>query len=124
LAKGHPSVSFTLSVPQHAPKLAALTVELPGGISFVRHRAHRRLVITGVRLIGAQIKSLSLSHGHLVITLRRPVSRLTVKLGPNALHERAALKARAKKLHSLMLTVIAQNTSARRTTIHARLPAR
>jgi hypothetical protein len=124
LATGHPSVSFTLSVAQHAPKLAALTVRLPAGISFVRHRVRHRLKLTGVRLIGAQIKSLALSHGHLVITLRRPVSRLTVKLGPGALHERAALEARARKLQSLPLIVTARNTSARRTTIRARLPAR
>jgi hypothetical protein len=124
LATGHPSVSFTLSVPRHAPKLAALTVELPPGISFVRHRVRHRLRLTGVRLIGAQIKSLSVSHGHLLITLRRPVSRLTVKLGPSALHESAALRARARKLQSLPLVVIAKNASARRTTIRTRLPAR
>ena len=124
LGTGHPSVSFTLSVPQHAPRLTALTVTLPAGLSFVRHRVRHRLKLTGVSLIGAQIKSLSLSHGHLVITLRRPVSRLTVKLSRSALHEGAALQARAGKLRSLPLIVIAQNASGRRTTIRARLPAR
>jgi hypothetical protein len=124
LAKGHPSVSFTLSVAQGAPRLAALTVTLPPGLSFVRHRVRHRLKLTGVRLIGAQIKSLSLSHGHLVITLRRAVSRLNVKLGRSALHEGAALQARAGKLRSLPLIVVAQNASGRRTTIRARLPAR
>jgi hypothetical protein len=124
LATGHPSLSFTLSVAQHAPKLAALTVTLPAGLSFVRHRVRHRLKLTGVRLIGAQIKSLSLSHGHLVITLRRPVSRLTVKLSPSALHERAALEARAGKLKSLPLILTVLNASGRRTTIRARLPAR
>jgi hypothetical protein len=124
LATGHPSLSFTLSVAQHAPKLAALTVTLPAGLSFVRHRVRHRLKLTGVRLIGAQIKSLSLSHGHLLITLRRPVSRLTVKLSPSALHERAALEARAGKLKSLPLILTVLNASGRRTTIRARLPAR
>jgi len=81
------------------------------------------LRLTGIRLIGAQIKSLSVSHGHLLITLRRPVSRLTVQARPGALHESAALKARARKLQSLPLTVIAKNASARRTTIRTRLPA-
>jgi hypothetical protein len=124
LATGHPSLSFTLSVAQHAPRLAALTVTLPAGLSFVRHRVRHRLKLTGVSLIGARIKSLSLSHGHLVISLRRPVSRLTVKLSRSALHEGAALQAMAGKLRSLPLIVIAQNASGRRTTIRARLPAR
>jgi hypothetical protein len=124
LTRGHPSVSFTLSAAQHAPTLATLSVELPAGISFVRHRVHHRLRLTGVRLIGARVKSLSLSHGHLVIALRRPVSRLTVRLGPSALHERAALEARAARLQSLPLIVIAQNTSGRRATIRTRLPTR
>ena len=101
-----------------------MTVELPAGINFVRHRVRHMLRLTGVRLIGARIKSLSLSHGHLVITLRRPVSRLTVKLGPSSLHERAALEARAGKLHSLPLIVIAKNTSSRGATIRTRLPTR
>ena len=70
-----------------------------------------------------KIKSLALSHGHLVIVLRRPVSRLTVKLGPGALRESASLQARARKLQGLALVVIARNPSARRTTIRARLPA-
>jgi hypothetical protein len=124
LAAGRPSLSFTLSVAPRAPKLASLTVELPAGLSFTRHREHRRLVFTGIRLVGAQIKSLSLSHGHLVITLRRPASRVTVKLAPSALRESAALSSRASKLHSLSLTVITQSTSATRTTIRAQLPTR
>ncbi len=124
LSTGHPSVSFTLSVAPRAPKLAAMTVELPAGINFVRHRVRHMLRLTGVRLIGARIKSLWLSHGHLVITLRRPVSRLTVKLGPSSLHERAALEARAGKLHSLPLIVIANDTSSRGATIRTRLPTR
>ena len=115
---------FTLIVAQHASKFAALTVELPAGLSFVRHRVRHRPKLTGVTLSGAQIKSLSLSHGHLVITLRRPASRLTVKLGPSALHESSSLKARARKLQSLLLIVIARNTSAHSTTIRTRLPAR
>jgi hypothetical protein len=40
-----------------------------------------------------------------------------VKVGPGALHETAGLKARAGKLKSLRLVVIAQTTTGRRTTI-------
>jgi hypothetical protein len=121
LGAGRPSLSFMLVAARSAPKLSALTIGLPGGISFVRHRVGKSLKVTGVTLTGAQIKSLSLSHGDLVITLRRPVSSLTVKLGPGAFHESGALKSKAKNLRTLPVVVIAQNTKARRTTIRQQI---
>ena len=53
---------------------ARLTVRLPAGMSFRRHRVGKKLTVAGVALTGAKIKSLTLSHGHLVIALRTPVS--------------------------------------------------
>jgi hypothetical protein len=121
LRSGRPSLSFRLAAARSAPKLSALTIGLPAGISFVRRRVGKSLKITGVTLTGAQIKSLSLAHGDLVITPRRPVSGLTVKLGPGAFHESAALRSKAKKLRTLSVVVIAQNTKARRTTIREQI---
>ncbi len=104
LGTGHASVSFRLSTTRHAPKLNALIIELPRGLSFVRHRIGKRLAITGVRLLGAQAKSLSLTRGHLLIALRRAVPALTVIIGSSALRESPALKAKAKTVGSLLLT--------------------
>jgi len=106
-------------VAKHAAKLRALTVELPSGLSFVTHKSGKHQRITGVTLAGAAIKSLALSHGHLVITLRKAVSSLTVTITSTALKESATLKRKAKagKLRSLRLTVITTNTKAKRTTI-------
>ena len=120
LKTGHPSLRFTLKVAKGAAKVRALTIELPHGLSVIAHRAGRRLTFKGVRLSGGAIRSLSLSHGHLVITLKRAVSSVTVTLTGAALRESAALRAKAKahKLKRLALTVIAQNTKGRRTTIH------
>jgi hypothetical protein len=123
LTTGHPSLRFKLKVAKGAAKLRALTIELPRGLSIIAHRAGRTLTIKGVRLTGGAIRSLSLSHGHLTITLKRAVSSVTVTLTGAALRESAALRAKAKahKLKRLALTVIAQNTKGRRTTIHVQV---
>jgi hypothetical protein len=123
LASGHPSLSFRVAVAHGAAKLKALTVALPRGLGIITHRAGHRLTIRGVRVRGGSIKSLSLSHGHLVIRLRRAVAGVTVTLSGAALRESAALRRAAKrhKLKHLALSVIAQNARGRRTTIHVRV---
>jgi hypothetical protein len=72
---------------------------------------------------GGAIRSLSLSHGHLVITLKHSVSGVTVTLSSTALKESAALRAQAAhhKLKRLALSVTAQDAKGRRTTIHVRV---
>ena len=123
LKTGHPSLRFKLKVAKGAAKLRALTIELPRGLSIIAHRAGRMVTIKGVRLTGGAIRSLSLSHGHLVITLKRPVSSVTVTLTGAALRESAALRAQANahKLKRLALTVITQNTKGRRSTVHVQV---
>jgi hypothetical protein len=119
LKAGHPSMSFHLKVATGAAKLRALTVDLPGGLSLITHRTGRRLTVKGVRVNGATVKSLVVTHGRLVITLKRPVSSLSVTLTGAALRESAALrkKAAAHKLKRLALRVIAQNTTGKRTSM-------
>jgi hypothetical protein len=118
----NPSLRFKLKVAKGAAKLRALTIELPRGLSIIA-RGGRTPTIKGVRLTGGAIKSLSLSHGHLVITLKRAVSSITVTLTGAALRESAALRAKAKahKLKRLALTVIAQNTKGKRSTVHVQV---
>ena len=115
LRSGHPSLHFTLSVRRGAPKLSAFTVELPRGLSFAGHRSGHRVTVRGAR-----VRSLSLSHGHLTVTLRSAVSRLTVTLGTAALTESAALRKAA--VGSLKLTVITTNARRRRTTVRVPVP--
>ena len=123
LKAGHPSLSFRLRTAKGAPKLRALTIELPRGLSFISHRSGHGLSVHGVRLKGATIKSLAESHGHLLITLKRAVSSLGVTLTSAALRESAALRAKAtsRKLKRLPLRVIAENTRGKRTTIVAQV---
>jgi hypothetical protein len=123
LTAGHPSLSFRVRTAKGAAKLRALTIELPAGLTFISHRSGHRLVVSGVRLKGASIKSLAVSHGHLVVTLKRAVSSLGITLTSAALRESAALRAKAgsNKLKRLPLRVIAQNTRGKRTTILAQV---
>jgi hypothetical protein len=123
LASGHPSLSFRVTVAKKAAKLHALSVALPKGLSIIAHRAGHKVTIRGVKVKGGAIQSLSLSHGRLVITLRRAVSSVTVTLTGRALAETAKLRVQAShhKLKRLPLTVIAENAKGRRTTIHVRV---
>jgi hypothetical protein len=111
LQSGKPRLTFKVSVAKRASKISRLTVGLPPGLSFVRHRVGKKLKVTGVSLRGAKLKSLALSHGHLVITLRKPSAAVTVTLGSLSLKESAGLrtKARRNRVKSLKLTVIVRN---------------
>jgi uncharacterized membrane protein YgcG len=119
LRTGHPALRFKVGVARGAAKLRSLTVELPSGLSFARDRVTDKLTVTGASVVGGRIKSLSLSRGQLVITLRKAVSSMTVKLSPRALKESATLEAKAKSKHlrSLLLRVIAVNAAGKRSTI-------
>lgn len=66
--------------------------------------------------------SLSVSHGRLVIRLVKATGSLNVKIGPGALTESSALrrKARAHKLRTLVMTLIASNAAGKRTTVPVR----
>ncbi|HEX3615191.1 MAG TPA: hypothetical protein VHU61_01545 [Solirubrobacteraceae bacterium] len=119
---GHPSLSFKVSVPKKASKLKQLSVKLTPGISFVSHRVGKKTKITGVALTGAKIKSLAISHGRLVIKLRKAVTSFRVKL-TTVLHESGALIADASKGKkvSLHLSLIARNTRNKNHTIRRKL---
>jgi hypothetical protein len=118
LETGHPSLSFRISVRKKAPKLTALTVEPPRGLSFVRHRVGKRPIVTGVMIKDATIKSLAIAHGRLVIKLRKPATALRVKL-TSVLKASPALiaKAGAGKVGRLRLTVSALNAKHKSHTV-------
>lgn len=123
LSSGHPSLGFKIRAPKGAAGLRSLTVALPAGLRFVRHRVGKRLVLTGVHLSGGRVSSLSLSHGRLVIRLRKAATVLTVRLGSGALAESSALRAKADahRLPRLVLTLIASNAAGQRATAHVQL---
>jgi hypothetical protein len=119
LQSGKPSLTFKVSVARRASKISRLTVGLPGGLSFTRHRVGKTLELTGVSVRGAMVKSLGLSHGRLMITLRRPSAGVTVVLGSLSLKESARLRARAQRnqVKRLKLTVAVRNARHRTKTL-------
>jgi hypothetical protein len=76
-------------------------------------------VIRGVALHGAKVRSLRLSHHHLVITLRRSASSARVTLSPAALRESHALRVEAEKrtLKRLRLKVAVRDARRRTRTL-------
>ncbi|HWD73717.1 MAG TPA: hypothetical protein VG371_01175 [Solirubrobacteraceae bacterium] len=119
LRTGHVSLRFRVSAARRGAKVAAVTVELPAGLRFVGRGGR----VSGVSVSGARIRSLSISHGHLVIVVRRAVSSMRVTVKSAALAESAALRARARagKLKSLPLTVVVRDAKGKRTTIRVRV---
>jgi hypothetical protein len=114
---GHPSLSFSVSAGKKAAKLTQVSVKLTPGISFVSHKVGKKIKITGVALTGAKIKSLAISHGRLVIKLRKAETSFRVKL-TSVLHEDGALIAAAGKGKvTLHLSLIARNTRKKNHTI-------
>jgi hypothetical protein len=113
LPAGHPALSFRIS----GTRLSSVTVELPSGLRFAARRAAR----AGVRVSAAGIRSIAISHGHLVVVLRRAVTATTVTVRGAALREATGLRrrARAHRLKRLALAVVVKNASGRRTTVRA-----
>lgn len=121
LARGRPTLSFKLLAGTNAPKITSFTVELPRGLSFVKRRVHHRQTVLGVSVAGAAVRSITLEHGHLVVTLARPAGSLVVKIGTHALAESAGLEKRAKRhrIRTLKVTVVIKNATGKRTTVSA-----
>ena len=122
LLTGKPTMRFTASKGKSAGNLSRLTIGLPRGLTFRGRRHHHSTVVTGVAVRGAKTASARLSHGHLVIVLRKPGGgRVTVKLGPAALRETSHLRAQAThhRLKSLGVRIGVLDTAGRST--HLRL---
>ncbi|MEO6859216.1 MAG: hypothetical protein ABI323_11645 [Solirubrobacteraceae bacterium] len=119
LRRGRPTLSFKLIAGRREPKLTSLTVSLPGGLSFRRHRVHGRLVLRGVSVRDAKVKRMSLRHGKLTITLARPSATVLVKATSRALHEGAGLrhKARRRRIRFLKLTLTVTTVTRQHVTV-------
>jgi hypothetical protein len=123
LASGRPSLVFQLVAGAKAPKLSSFTIELPSGLRFVRHRVGKRLTVSGISLSGAKIKSIALQHGHLVVTLRRPVASAIVDVSPRALGESRSLRSQAKhrRLKSLKVIILVRDAKGKVTMVRLQI---
>jgi len=90
-------------------------VGLTGGLAFRAHHADGKIIVRGVSVHGARVRSLTLVKGRLVIVLRRPSGGVTVGLASAALHESSHLRSQAahRRLKSLGITVAVADTAGR-----------
>jgi hypothetical protein len=119
LTSGKPSLVFQVVAGKNAGKLSVITVELPRGLRFIRHRVHGALKLQGVSVAGAKLRSVALKRGHLVITLRKAVGNAIVSLSDRALAESGSLRSQARrhKLSRLKLTVLVKDSRGRQTKV-------
>ncbi len=119
LRSGKRALAFALTAGSRLVNLRAFTISLPGGLSFDAATYKHALSVSG-----AQIKSVVLSHGRLVVRLRSSVSSLSVRLTPKAFLEQGSLAERIKrrKLKSLTARVVATNAAGHSVTLRAKLP--
>jgi len=115
LQRGRPALSFKLVAGTNGPNLRMFAIGLPAGLSF-RHKGHK---VSGVSFKGVTAASVVLKRGRLVVTLRRSVASVIVKLSARALTESARLEHRAKIHHvkSLKLTIVIQQSAHTSTTV-------
>jgi hypothetical protein len=94
-------------------------VALPSGVSFTRHRVRKVLKLIGISLTGGRLKSARLSHGQLVVTLRRPVTSVIVSVSNRALKESRGLRSKIDHgtVKRLKLKVIVRNAAGESTTL-------
>ena len=118
VSTGKPTMRFTLTAGKYAAKLSSFTVKAPSGLSFVTHVVKHHATVTGVTVSGGKVKSLTLSHGQLVVVLRSATAGVTVKIGL-ALTESASLRSKVKshKVKTLKLTVVTRDSARHSTTL-------
>jgi hypothetical protein len=123
LLRGNAAMAFTVTAASGGPKLNRLTVQTAAGLRFVRSRAHNKLRLVGVTLKGARLRSASLSHGKLVITLRSAAKRVTVTVGRKALLETPGLRSKAQrsKVKALRLVVVARDAKGKSVTLRTQV---
>lgn len=120
-----PTLRFYVTAGTHRPGISSLAVKLPKGLKAVTKRTHGKRMVRHVSVKGAKLRSATVSHGALVIKLRKAAKRASVRLGHGALSETHALAAKVRRKHvkSLRLTVVVRNAKGKRTTLHVKAKA-
>jgi hypothetical protein len=114
----HPALTFKVSVRKHAAKITQVSLKLTPGISFVGKKVGKKMVISGVSVRGAKVKSLAITGGRLVIKLKSPARSFRVSLS-TVLRLSGPVTAAAAhhKQIRVKLSVIATNTLHKKHTI-------
>jgi RNase P protein component len=94
-----------------------VTVVVPRGLAIVHGRRHHPG--TTVAIAGAKLKSVTFSHGRIVITLRRPAQRMTITIRGLAVTRTLARAVRRHKVKRLTIAIIPRDSAGARTLLGA-----
>ena len=126
IAKDKPDLTFTVSAAAGGPPLKTIEIDLPRGLSFAKAR---RALAKGITIKGGRRKlkfAAKLSHGHLILTLKQPASKVEMTLVRPAILVSKALQSKVRhgKVKTLRVIVKATNTSGRTTSLIIELKPR
>ena len=114
---------FVVRKGRGAARIAAVTVGLGRGLSFIARHRHGRVMINGVEIGGAKVKSLTLCTRAPGDRLARPANRITLTLGRGALHESSHRRRAAGRhgLESLQVKVTVRDANGVVSKLHLRI---
>jgi subtilase family serine protease len=104
-----PKLSFTVTAGRDAPKLQALTVALPGGLSFSRSRA--TITVAGLKVKHLRYTA-SLQKGTLVLKLKTAAQQVRVTISYPRLKSGGSLSAQVAGHKASRLTITVHATDA------------
>jgi hypothetical protein len=130
LATGHPRLRLTASQGQGAAKIASIAVGAPTGLKFARSvisttrtcitkhgkRMCTTTLIKGLGVSGAKVKTVAVTGGTLMITLKKAAEDVAVNLSGPALTETSSLRSEVKKHKVTSVTATLKVTDAKHTT--------
>jgi hypothetical protein len=142
LASGHPKLKFKITHGQGAPNVAKVALGLPRGLSFsrsaiVKHRTCTKAskgkkakcstttLIKGLGIAGGKAKSVAITGGKLVITLKKASGKLTITVSGPLVSESKSLQTSVKKhrVKSLKFSVKVTDAKHTSTTVGLKLKA-
>ena len=130
LAKGQPKLKFTVNHGKGAPNVAAVVVGLPGGLKFSKSAIVRQgkcttqgqnktctttTQIKGLGVSGGKVKVVAIKNGKLVITLKKPVGKVSLTLTGPLVSESKDLQKKVKKHKTKNLTFTLNVRDAKQT---------
>ncbi|MGO9903963.1 MAG: hypothetical protein ACLP0J_30820 [Solirubrobacteraceae bacterium] len=113
VGNGRPKLSLTLNAGANAPALVKVSVHLPSGLSFASKAKSLAKGVTAKGRGATRIKSLTVSHGTLTITLRSPTTSVTITIKSPAItvSHGLARKVKHKQIKTLDVTVKVTDTN-------------
>ena len=109
VASGRPELALTITAGRSAPQLKAVSLALPRGLGF--RSPGRKVTVTGAG--GRRLAfSARVRRGRLVISLRRPSSRIRVSVRYSTLTVTRGFAARARARRRPAVTVVVQTIDA------------